>query len=395
MTNEELKAELFDLQKKYTTLAREYNEEKERNKKNEEELRLRLMFLEGVANSTIDGFLVVDPKGQKILQNQRTIDLWKIPEHVVADPSGIKQVEHVMKMTVDPQKFLAEINYLRDHPNEKSRDEIELVDGTILDRYSSPVIGLDGKNYGRIWTFHDVTERKKTETQLVDLNTDKDRFISILAHDLRNPFSSLLGFSELLLKKLDEYPMKKTKAMVNAIYNMAKKTFELLEDTLLWANLKSKNILFQSSSVDIKETIAEVIDILEPGAKMKNISLMSNIEDNLFINADIYMIKAILRNLVSNAIKFTNEGGQIIVSATHDDSNTIVEVSDNGVGIPQEAINKLFKISSIQSSTGTANEKGTGLGLMLCKEFVEKHNGKIWIASQIDNGTTVSFSIPD
>ena len=394
-TNEELSAELRNMQEKYLALETKYNEETSLLKKYEDELRLRLMFLEGIANSAFDGFLVVNPYGQKILQNQRTIDLWKIPQEVVDDPSGLKQVGHVMHMTVNPQQFVAEIDYLREHPNDKSRDELELIDGTVLDRYSSAVIGPDGINYGRIWTFHDITERKVFEKQLIQLNTDKDRFISILAHDLRSPFSSLLGFSELLRKKLRTYPIEKVEKMVESIYTTARKTYELLEDTLLWANVKSKNLTFDPSLVNITEIISEVADILEPSAKGKNIKIENVLKDKLDVYADIYMLKAILRNVVSNAIKFTREGGTIAISAFHNANYTTVKISDNGIGIKPEILEKLFNISSIQTSKGTANETGTGLGLLLCKEFVDKHGGKIWIDSEINKGSEVLFTIPD
>jgi signal transduction histidine kinase len=394
-TKEELLAELEELNSKYQELEKKYSEDTEKLKKNEKELQLRLMFLEGIANSTIDGFLVVNPYGQKILQNQRTIELWKIPQDIVDDPSGIKQVNHVMYMTVNPEQFVSEINYLRDHPNDKSRDELELIDGTVLDRYSSPVIGPDGINYGRIWTFHDVTERKKAEKQLIQLNTDKDRFISILAHDLRSPFFSLLGLSEMLRNKLREYSIEKTEKMVDSICNVARKTYELLEDTLQWANVKSKNLTYSPATLNLSEIITEVAEILEPSAKLKNITIGINSNIDLPVFADIYMLKAILRNLVSNALKYTNEGGRIEISSSTDNSFTIVKIKDNGIGIVPEILEKLFNISSIHSSKGTANETGTGLGLLLCKEFVDRHGGKIWIESELYKGTQVSFTIPN
>jgi signal transduction histidine kinase len=394
-SKEELFAELEVLNSKYHELENKYSKETNKLKKNEEELRLRLMFLEGIANSAIDGFLVVNPYGQKILQNQRTIELWKIPQDIVDDSSGIKQVNHVMYMTVNPEQFVSEINYLRDHPNDKSRDELELIDGTVLDRYSSPVIGPDGVNYGRIWTFHDITKQKKAEKQLIQLNTDKDRFISILAHDLRSPFFSLLGFSDMLRKKLKEYSVEKTEKMVDTIYNIAHKTYNLLEDTLQWANVKSKNLTFSPSSLNLYEIISEVAEILEPSAKLKNITIGVNSSVNLQVCADIYMLKAILRNLVSNALKYTNEGGKIEVSSNQENSSTVIKIKDNGIGIRPEILEKLFNISSIHSTKGTANETGTGLGLVLCKEFVERHGGKIWIESELDKGTEVCFTIPD
>ena len=194
LSKQELIDQLDEIKLKYAALENKYAEETDSYKKTVEDLKYKLMFLEGIANSAIDGFLVVNPFGQKILQNKRTIDLWKIPEEIVNDPDGLKQVHHVMGMTVNPQQFVQEISNLKEHPDEKSRDELELVDGTVLDRYSSPVIGPDGKNYGRIWTFHDITERKKIEKQLVQLNRDKDKFISILAHDLRNPFTTIEAY---------------------------------------------------------------------------------------------------------------------------------------------------------------------------------------------------------
>ncbi len=394
-TNDELIAELRELQQKYSDLYAKHSEEISSLKKENEELRLRLMFFEGIANSTFDGFLVVDANGRKILQTQRTIDLWKIPQDVVADPSGHKQVAHIMHMTVDPQKFVAEIQYQVEHITEKRLDEIELIDGTILERYSSPVFGSDGTHYGRIYTFHDITERKNVEKQLIQLNADKDRFISILAHDLRNPFNNLLGLTEFLLESFKTMSTDEIEHILTGIYKVSRKTFTLLEDTLLWASVQSKRITYSPCFTDISAFMTEVKEILEPVARFKNIALENKTKEEVMAYVDVYMFKAILRNLISNAIKFTNEHGKIEISASQIGSDTIVKVNDNGVGIKQEVIDSLFSSSLSVSSLGTANEIGTGLGLMLCKDFVDKHDGKIWIESEINKGTTVSFSLPN
>ena len=391
----ELNAELKELKQKYSALDAKYNEEISGFKKVEEDLRLKILFLEGIANSAIDGFLVVNPSGQKILQNQQTINLWKIPREVADDPSDLKQVDHVMHMTVNPQQFLAKVDYLREHPNDKTRDEVELTDGTVLDRYSSAVIGSDGINYGRIWTFHEVTERKNFEKQLIQLNADKDRFISILAHDLRSPFQSLVGFTDLLRTELRSYPVEKIEEMVEMIYNTVAVTYELLEDTLLWASIQSKKITFSPSTANITEVMSEVVKIFEPNANAKKISIRYTSDSGIYIKTDVYMFKAILRNLISNAIKFTKEGGKIEISALHTNSLSTVKVSDNGVGIEPDLLDKLFSFAPNKSRKGTADETGTGLGLLLCKEFVDKHGGKIWAESIVGKGTTVSFSIPD
>jgi len=390
----ELIAELNKMQEKYSALEAKYNNDINLLREQEKELRLRLLFLEGIANSTIDGFLVVDLFGQKILQNNRTVELWKIPQEVIDDPEGMNQIKHVMHMTVNPQQFVDEIDYLREHPNEKSRDELELIDGTVLDRYSSPVLDSDGKNYGRIWTFHDVTERKNFEKQLIQLNSDKDRFISILAHDLRSPFNSLLGFVGLLKKNLHVYSIEKIEKMVESIDCVSRRTYDLLEETLLWASVQSKKTIYSPSIVNIDAAITEVINILEPIAKLKNIKIEYVDKKEIQLNIDIYMFKAILRNLISNAIKFTREGGNIEILAAYTESETTIKVSDNGVGMRPEFIKTLFDFSYFQSNKGTANEVGTGLGLILCKEFVVKHGGKIWIESTINKGTVVSFTLP-
>ena len=394
-TKAELNAELIELKQKYLALDAKHNEEISGFKKDEEELRLKIMFLEGIANSAIDGFLVVNPQGQKILQNEQTINLWKIPREVADEPSDMKQVDHVMHMTVNPQQFLAEVDYLREHPNDKSRDEVELIDGTVLDRYSSAVIGSDGVNYGRIWTFHEVTERKNFEKQLIQLNTDKDRFISILAHDLRSPFNSLLGITDLLKTELRSYPIEKIEEMVEMIYNVVARTYELLEDTLLWASIQSKKITFNPSIANMNEVMSEVVKIFEPNTNAKKISIRYTSDNGLYIKTDVYMLKAILRNLISNAIKFTKVGGKIEISAIHTNSLSTINVSDNGVGIEQGLLEKLFSFTPNKSRKGTTEETGTGLGLLLCKEFVDKHGGKIWADSIVGKGTTVSFSIPD
>lgn len=394
-TNDELIAEINALRQKYSDLELKYSEEISSLRKHEEELRLRLMFFEGIANSTLDGFLVVDPNGQKILQTQRTIDLWKIPPEVVADPSGHKQVEHIMHMAVDPQKFMSEIQYQMEHIEEERHDDIELIDGTILERYSSPVFGADGTHYGRIYTFHDITDRKNIEKQLIQLNSDKDHFISILAHDLRSPFNNLLGLTELLSESLSKLPTQEVEAIVATIYETAHKTFSLLEDTLIWANIQSKMITYSPVLTNVTGIFEEVLDIFKPVARFKKITLENYVKDEMVAYVDIYMFKAILRNLISNAIKFTKKHGKIEISALHSDYNTIVRVTDNGVGMKQDVIDKLFCFSPVIPSMGSANEKGAGFGLMLCKDFIDKHSGRIWVESTIGKGTTVSFSLPD
>jgi Signal transduction histidine kinase len=230
--------------------------------------------------------------------------------------------------------------------------------------------------------------------QLLQLNADKDLFISILAHDLRSPFQALLGLSGLLIENLRQYDIVEIENLVNQINKSAQNTYKLLEDLLKWARTQSGKIPFEPQKLSFTDICKEILEILNPNADAKNITINYFASDEINIFADIDMIKTVLRNLVSNAIKFTNNGGQIDINAEKNHTNVTITISDNGIGIEPNNLIKLFDISQIQTTTGTAEEKGTGLGLVLCKQFVEKHGGKIWAESEHGKGSEFKFTMP-
>ena len=235
---------------------------------------------------------------------------------------------------------------------------------------------------------------KESKSQLIALNADKDRFISILAHDLRNPFVSILGFSDLLLKNIDNYDKGKIVTQIEQIHHTSHKTYQLLDDLLLWSHSQSDKIILDKQKVDFGELCRESIELAQTQAKRKNISIQCFETENLQILADINLIKTVLRNLISNAVKFTNQNGQIKIYAKRDLSNAVITVSDNGVGIDKDVIPKLWCFTEQISTTGTDGEQGTGFGLVLCKELIEKHGGKIWVESEPGKGSDFKFSIP-
>ncbi len=258
-----------------------------------------------------------------------------------------------------------------------------------------------GKELCLITTMIDITNIKNSEKiiqqqniELKKLNEDKDRFISIIAHDLKSPLNAILGFSELLSSNFGNYESSKVEKMIKMIYDASKRTFKLLDDTLLWAKAQSGKLPFNPVKLHISTICNEVIDNLRLTAVNKNISINDYTDDNQFINADLNMLKTILLNLISNAIKFTNAGGKVDICSQKTDIETIITISDNGIGISNENIKNIFNISNINSEPGTANEKGSGLGLLICREFIEKHNGKIWVTSQIGEGSQFCFSFP-
>ena len=230
--------------------------------------------------------------------------------------------------------------------------------------------------------------------QLLQLNADKDRFISILAHDLRSPFTVLLGLSEFLIENIREYDTDEIENHLKLIKNSAQDTFALLEDLLKWIRAQSGNIPFKPQNLSFADICNDILKTLNPNADIKNISINYSKVDHLTVFADADMLKTVLRNLASNAIKFTNNGGTISINAIENSSNVTISVSDNGIGISPENLIKLFDISQVLSTKGTAKETGTGLGLLLCKEFVEKHGGKIWVESECGKGSIFYFNIP-
>jgi signal transduction histidine kinase len=229
--------------------------------------------------------------------------------------------------------------------------------------------------------------------QLEKLNTDKDRFISILAHDLRGPFSGLLGFAGLLTDNVRKTSIDEIEYQLNIINNSAKSIYILLEDILMWARNQSGKLPFEPQKLKFSTIYTEVIESLRLNANIKNIAINHFSSGELYVYADKNMVYTILRNLISNAIKFTKNGGKIDIYAETGSSEVTITVSDNGIGIESDMIAKIFDISEAHTTQGTANEEGTGLGLLLCKEFVEKHGGKIWVESKTGKGSNFKFTL--
>ena len=230
--------------------------------------------------------------------------------------------------------------------------------------------------------------------KLEKLNIDKDRFISILGHDLKNPFSNILGFSEILTDEINSLNSDEIKEIAGNINKSARITNNLLEGILMWARTQQGSIPFNPQNLSLSATCENILENLNPNAKSKNITISHSATEHITVFADDDMLKAILRNLVSNAIKFTNKNGAININATQTDSNVTISISDNGIGIKPNNLVKLFDISEVLSTTGTAKETGTGLGLLICKEFVGKHQDKIWVESEVGKGNDFKFTLP-
>jgi PAS domain S-box-containing protein len=273
-------------------------------------------------------------------------------------------------------------------------------DNLFVRTIGQPIIenGKVVKVYGNLV---DITERKTAELKLKAseqklkvANTTKDKLFSIIAHDLKSPLNSILGFSELLNNKIQTYDIEKSKKFATIINTSAKNNLHLLENLLTWAKTQTEQIEFIPENLKLYPIVEEIFLVLNSSASLKNIKLISSLSDDIVAYADRCMLSTILRNLISNAIKFTNSGGKIDISAVSKQDHIEISVTDNGVGINEENQKKLFGADVNFTLLGTESESGTGLGLMLCKEFVEKHGGRIWVESEVGKGSKFAFTLP-
>ena len=233
-----------------------------------------------------------------------------------------------------------------------------------------------------------------SEEELKTLNANKDKFLYILAHDLKSPFNSLLFSAQILAKQYDSLAENQIRTFIKNINTLAQNFQVILDDLLSWSAFQHGNMRFKPTHFNIHEKLKNMLSLLQLNANEKGIELRCDIENEVMVHGDTAMVNSILQNLISNAIKFTKPGG--VVSITCKELIEFVEfnIKDNGVGMNAETVKNLFTLNNFGSKKGTANEKGTGLGLLLSKEFVEKHQGLIWAESKENQGTTFCFTLP-
>lgn len=235
---------------------------------------------------------------------------------------------------------------------------------------------------------------KKFSEELKELNTTKDKFFSIIAHDLKNPFITIMGFSDILLSDYNELTDEERKYYIEEMKKSADLSHDLLQNLLQWSRSQTGRIDYHPEKLNLLETIEENFVLLKKSAENKMIELNHNISKDIFVNADEAMLNTVFRNLLTNAIKFSNKNGKISVTVSDNEYSFLINVRDTGIGMNKERVNELFKLDSTNSTAGTSGETGTGLGLILCKEFIEKHGGKIWVESEEGKGSTFSFTLP-
>lgn len=265
---------------------------------------------------------------------------------------------------------------------------------------------------GYITIARDITERKKHElllekaneelelkvkertSELEELNANKDKLFSVIAHDLKSPFTAILGYSDYLAQDIEELSKEEIKSYAASINTSAVNIFKLLSNLLEWSVLQTTGKKYHPENFNLNSLVEKNVELFEIIAIDKNIKLWSDIKTEINLCADRNMTESILRNLISNALKFTHEKGSIIITAESKNEFAQICVCDNGIGMSEKEIGKLFQLKTEMSREGTNKEKGTGLGLILCKEFVERNGGKIWVESRESKGSKFIFTLP-
>ncbi len=372
-----------------TIVARNVTERKHSEdalKKNEEYIRT-------ILNNVIDGIITIDEQGIiEIFNPAAELIFGYLSNEVVG-----QNVNMLMPEPYHTEHDLYLGNYLRTGQTKIIGIGREVI-GLRKDGSTFPMeLAVSELQLGEQHMFtaimRDITERKRIEQELHQLNASKDKFFSIIAHDLRSPFTHLLNYSDLLLS-IDALDPEEVQLATNTINNSLNNLFKLLENLLQWSIIQMGQTKYQPDQIKLGELITDNVELLRGNAAEKNIRLHYDVKESSFVYADRDMINSVIRNLISNAIKFTNSGGEVKVLVQPKEQFVELAVSDTGVGISQDDMTKLFRIDTQHITYDTANERGTGLGLILCKEFVERNGGQIWVESVVGRGATFSFSIP-
>jgi two-component system cell cycle sensor histidine kinase/response regulator CckA len=368
----------------------------------EDELYWRIAFLASQVNSSLDGVMMADCEGKVILKNHQMLQLWKIPPAMAKIVDGQELRRFMMDKLKAPQAFLEQVEYLDAHPNDVSRGEIELADGIVLDSYSSPVMGREGTQYGRIWTFRDISEQRRLEEQCIHLQKfeDLDRLAGGVAHDFNNILTGIISSVELLLLDADKSGAKAHDGL-DQIFSAANKGAKLTSQLLIFGRKET----MQSAPLDLNDSIRKMIMMLERIIG-KDIHLECVYEnDPALVMADAGMIEQVLVNLVVNARDAMPQGGLVRIiteKATLNREASLafpearagtfvsMSVSDNGTGVAPEHLARIFEPFYTTKPSG----KGTGLGLAMVVQIVKRHHGWIEVTSRVGSGTAFKVFLP-
>ncbi len=345
-----------------------------------------------------EGLGIVDKEERFIFTNPAADRIMGVP---IGDLVGRKMDEFVTEETFEKIQQQTKIRA----EGHESTYEIDFIrkDGEkrVMLLTATPTFNAKGEFESTLGIFIDITDRKKienelkkNESELKSLNTTKDKLFSIIAHDLRGPIGTSADLLEVMIENFENFSSDEQLKMLEILKNSAKSTYTLLETLLNWSIIQTGNLVFKPELFNLTKCISSIVENMVPTAFSKDISLLYTPGEDIITYGDQNMIQTVFRNLIGNAIKYTSRGGTIEVRADNQGSKTEISILDNGIGMDEETRKNLFVLNKQNSKYGTENEKGTGLGLILCKEFIEKHGGHIRIESEKGKGSCFIFDIP-
>jgi len=360
-----------------------------------------------VARETDNGVIIMDAEGNVEWINEGLVRLYGFS----FEEFKIERGNNILNISSNPAITQILKECIRDKCSVHYISENITKSGDIVwaQTTMTPIVDDNNEVVKLVTIDSDITKIKEAETEisrhlvdlekhrdeLQELNATKDRFFALIAHDLKNPFTALLSITQTLSTSFSALEEDEKQFYIDRVYQTATHLVNLLNNLLLWASAQTGKMAIHPEKLDIKQMTLESIDLLRASADKKNISIKEKIEDNTFAFADKNMIDTVLRNLISNALKYTKSNGSIIVSTMNKTDHMIeIFVKDNGIGITPKHLSRLFQIDRNPSTPGTSDEKGTGLGLILCKDFVEKNKGTIQVESQEGKGSVFRFSLP-